>query len=197
MTRGAVLLHCVSCLVGVSKGNTQTTSRERQVIAAHSRLARRAVEIGVFEGVTTAVIAASMAADGIVFGVDPFPRGRLGISYGKLITRKTLRRNKVEHKVQLVEMLSFDAAEVLTGPFEFVFVDGDHSYEGITRDWADWSGKVSVGGRIALHDTQGWSGAPEVSKFGSARFFQDQIIADSRFNLIESVDSMNVLLRVA
>jgi predicted O-methyltransferase YrrM len=35
---------------------------------------------------------------------------------------------------------------------DFLFIDGDHSYEGVKADWEDYRGFVRPGGLIAFHD---------------------------------------------
>lgn len=40
------------------------------------------------------------------------------------------------------------------GSLDFVFVDGDHSYDGVVRDLEAWDNKVRTGGWIGGHD---WS----------------------------------------
>lgn len=194
---GAAPLHCIRCLIGLDDGATQTTVRERAAIARYADGAKRAVEIGVYEGVTTAVIAEAMTPDGVLYGVDPFFSGRLGIPYGKIITVTALRRRRVLSKVRLIQRLSFDAAPLVNEPLDFIFIDGDHQYEAMARDWLDWSVKLKVGGTIALHDTQAPPHDPGVADYGSARYFRDAIVHDRHFEVVESVDSLNVLCRVA
>lgn len=42
---------------------------------------------------------------------------------------------------------------ILAGrPVDFLFIDGDHSYEGAKADWLDYSGLVRPGGLVAFHD---------------------------------------------
>lgn len=36
---------------------------------------------------------------------------------------------------------------------DFVFIDGDHTYEGVRNDWTAWSPLVRPGGLVAFHDT--------------------------------------------
>ena len=43
-------------------------------------------------------------------------------------------------------------------PVDFLFIDGDHSYEGVSRDFALYSSLVRPGGLVAFHDV-----APRVS----------------------------------
>lgn len=44
---------------------------------------------------------------------------------------------------------------------DFVFIDADHSYEGVRRDTLNWSKKIRSGGLVAGHD----SGFEEISKW--------------------------------
>jgi len=50
---------------------------------------------------------------------------------------------------------TIDAVRAAAGddPFDFVFIDGDHSYEGVRGDWLAWSPLVRPGGLVAFHDT--------------------------------------------
>ena len=45
------------------------------------------------------------------------------------------------------------AAVAALGPFDFAFIDGDHSYEGVRADWLTYSPLVRSGGLVAFHDT--------------------------------------------
>jgi predicted O-methyltransferase YrrM len=83
----------------------------------------------------------------------------------------------------------------IAADFDFIFVDGDHSVEGITRDWKDWAPRVRPGGLIALHDTEVASANPHVASLGSFWFFQNVIRFDSRFETLEQVDTLSILRR--
>ncbi len=39
------------------------------------------------------------------------------------------------------------------GPYDFMFIDGDHSYDGVCADWHVYSPMVRPGGVVAFHDT--------------------------------------------
>lgn len=38
------------------------------------------------------------------------------------------------------------------GPYDLVFIDGDHTYDAVLEDWNNYSHMVADGGAIALHD---------------------------------------------
>ncbi len=44
------------------------------------------------------------------------------------------------------------AKRIEDGTLDFVFIDGDHTYEGVKRDIAAWYPKVRVGGLVSGHD---------------------------------------------
>ena len=95
----------------------------------------------------------------------------------------------------MIEKLSFDAIADVPDSVDFIFIDGDHSYQGITRDWELYAGKLIQGGLIALHDTTAPPGQPEKEVLGSVRFFNEVISKDPRFDWLETVHSMNILQR--
>jgi predicted O-methyltransferase YrrM len=193
---GQAALHTARYLLGLDRAATQTSAAERETIARFARGRRQALEIGVFEGATTALIAKEIATDGTLFGVDPFFAGRLGICWGKIIAEREVNRAGVGRKVVLVRSLSHDAAvQIANDSFDFMFLDGDHSLRAIAQDWADWSGRVATGGVMLLHDTQVPPHNPRVRELGSYLYFQDTISRDSRFELLETVDSLSVLRR--
>lgn len=55
--------------------------------------------------------------------------------------------------VTKMRMLSWDAAPLIEdGSLDLVFIDGDHSYEGVSRDIEMWLPKIRPGGVISGHD---------------------------------------------
>jgi predicted O-methyltransferase YrrM len=78
--------------------------------------------------------------------------------------------------------------------FDFVFIDGDHSYEGLKADWEGWSRLILPGGTIALHDSRSSPGRP-IEDWGSVRYTRDVIERDPNFEIVEAVDSLTVLRR--
>ena len=193
---GGAFLHSIQYLVGLHEARTQTTSREREAIRYFASGRERAVEIGVAEGVNTRLIAEHLHTDGVLYAIDPFFSGRVGICWGKLIAKSQVRRSKSRSRVVFVEQLSWNACDRIDGTFDFLFIDGDHSWDGIERDWKDWSGRVSEEGVVLLHDTHLEGDTVNDTPLGSHQYFESNIVSDPRFELIDQVDSLSVIKRL-
>jgi predicted O-methyltransferase YrrM len=66
------------------------------------------------------------------------------------------------------------AHEVADGVLDFIFIDGDHSTEGLLTDLAAWRVKLKPGGKIIGHDID-W---PDVEKVVSRVFGEYQVLPD-------------------
>lgn len=197
MFRENPTLYWLTYRVGLQPALTQTTVLEQECLTHHAAGRKRLVEIGVWHGVNTRRIRQKMDAGGTLYAVDPFPVGRFGVSWQKKIAH---REANVVDNGQLVWMESFsDTAfekfnEVDGGPIDFIFIDGDHSYEGVQTDWNLWSPLVEPGGVVALHDSRSYEGR-EIDHVGAARFTREVILKDDDFEMIDSTDSITVVQR--
>jgi predicted O-methyltransferase YrrM len=191
------LPHFVLWSLGLAAPETQTSLAERDCLARHAAGRRRLVEIGVWHGVTTARLRAAMAPDGILYAVDPFPPGRLGFSLQRRIAHRVAGRIR-NGTVEWVELTGEEAgrrhAAEHRGLVDFVFIDGDHSYQSVQADWEAWSPLVAPGGIIALHDSQPTLARP-IYDAGSVRLTQEQVVTDPRFTVVEVVETLTVLRR--
>ena len=64
-----------------------------------------------------------------------------------------LRRFGLERCVTIVRATSEQAARDWTLPIDFLLIDGDHSYEGVKRDWTLFSPFLRPFGVAVFHDT--------------------------------------------
>jgi predicted O-methyltransferase YrrM len=66
----------------------------------------------------------------------------------------------VTSEVEIVRMTSEEAAKVWSRQIDMIFIDGDHSYEGIKRDWELFLPYLTTFGIAILHDTM-WDLRPD------------------------------------
>jgi len=193
----SVLSHFLLWQLGLAAAETQTTPAERDCLARHAAGRRLLAEVGVWHGVTTARLRAAMARDGLLYAIDPYPAGRLGFSAQQRIAHREVAR-VANGRVAWLRTSGAEAARALApdagGRIEFVFLDGDHSYDGLRRDWDGWVPLMAPGGIVALHDSRS-TAARRIDDAGSVRFTGDVIRRDARFSVVDEQDSLTVLER--
>lgn len=187
------LRHFLLWSVGLAKAETQTSPAERDAIARHAANRKSCVEIGVWHGVNTRRIREAMHPAGVVTGVDPFLPGRLGFSIPRRIAVRECARSS-NGTLRLVRKTSREAAASWTESVDFVFIDGDHTYEGLRTDWECWSRHLAAGGIVCLHDSRATAARP-IHDAGSVRYTEEAILRDPRFELVEVVETLTVLRR--
>ncbi len=187
------LLHFVLHRLGLAAAGTQVASAEREALLRRAAGRRRLVEIGVWHGATTRRLREVMATDGTITGVDPFPPGRLGVSFPLRIALREVARCG-RGRYELVRRSGAEAAAGWSGPVDFLFIDGDHSWDAIRADWEGWAAFVEPGGVVCLHDSRA---TPErlIADAGSVRYTEDVIAHDPRFEVVEQVETLTVLVR--
>jgi predicted O-methyltransferase YrrM len=189
--------HFALWCLGLASATTQTTPEERDCLARHASLKKRLVELGVWQGVTTCRLRAAMAPDATLFAVDPYPVGRLGFSTHQVIAHREVSKQR-NGRVDWVRLPGAEAArrhrERGEPPIDFIFIDGDHSYEGLREDWEGWSPLVAPGGIVALHDSRS-SELRNIDDAGSVRFTQEVILRAPDFQVVDALHSLTVLRR--
>jgi predicted O-methyltransferase YrrM len=130
----------------------------------------------------------------VLTAVDPFPVGRLGFSVQQEIAHREVGA-VVNGRVAWLRTTGPDAARS-HDRVDFIFIDGDHSEQGLLADWRAWSPLVEPGGIVALHDSRS---TPErrIDDAGSVKVTNDVILRDGRFTVVDTVDSLTVLQRQA
>lgn len=191
------LNHALKHFLGLDEAHSQLSESEKATLSKLAQNANSILEIGIFEGSSTRLLISNAPKNARVHAIDPFISGRIGICWGKFVAKREISKGKVSNPTIAVTIHEdFSQNVKIEGELDLIFVDGDHSLEGITRDWADWSGKVSKGGIIALHDSIAPSYNPNVANLGSSQYYASHISKDERFKLVDQVDSMVVLQRL-
>lgn len=180
--------------LNVKPAYSETILSERNCLAKHASGKKSLVEVGVFQGVTTCALRKAMDPKGTLYGIDPFYRNRLGICYHQIIAERDI--NLLNNgNIKYLKMTSKEALlSKEWGPnpcLDFVFIDGDHSWEGIETDWLGFSPLICKGGIIALHDSR-----IRGEGCGSERYTNEVVLKDNRFKVIETEHSLTVLQRL-
>jgi hypothetical protein len=131
--------------------------REFTALLTHSAGCRSALEIGSRYGKSIERIAASLAPRSKVVAVDlPYAPGVRGSQPDPdPVLRATIGEIACNgHDAHLFIGDSHDPAVVEAvrkhGPFDFCFIDGDHSYEGVKADWENYGPMATK--VVAFHD---------------------------------------------
>lgn len=131
------------------------------------------MEIGTYRGGTLFVFSQLAAPRATVISLD-FHFSLLGKMYGALqkpLLRKFVRNGKslflLRQNSHLPQTLKV-VRDLLQGhELDFLFIDGDHTYEGVREDFLMYSQLVRESGLIAFHDVAESGGSREVQRLWS------------------------------
>lgn len=109
------------------------------------------LEVGSFKGLSAwgmAFVAKSLTCcDSFAAATDGQRQTGETTTLGDFL-RATDRYSNVKH----YQLFSEDAARVIEGDFDFIFVDATHTYHEVKADIERWWPRVRSGGVMALHD---------------------------------------------
>jgi predicted O-methyltransferase YrrM len=117
---------------------------------------KRVLEIGTFQGGTLCILARLSAPDATIISID-LPGGKFGGGQSKLRSLLYHTLGKLFQTIHLIRGDSHSeevAARVrnITQSLDVLFIDGDHTYEGVKHDFLSYSPLVRPGGIVAFHD---------------------------------------------
>ena len=129
------------------------TQRRSEIVAMCAAIRQHRVatllEIGTSNGGTALLAARALRPDGLLVTVDidePYNAPRLRRAIGKGVRSGFIVADS--HADSTVESVMARCA----GGYDMVFIDGDHSYEGVRRDTLAYGPCVRPGGLIGFHD---------------------------------------------
>lgn len=142
------------------------------------------VEIGTYKGRSAIWLAKGAQAVGgqLVYTIDP----HYGGSESEL--RENISRSGLSSVVIPMVMPSMQALENWKVPIGFLWIDGDHSYEGARSDFYGWSRHVIEGGVLALHDTYSFEGV--------RKLVDEEILKLKGYRVLGQVDSILALQKI-
>lgn len=171
---------------------TQMTEEELESLAIFAKGKNNALEIGSYMGMSSTIILNNLSANGKLTCIDPWPK--TGNSENPLykIFKRQIRRSGYEDRVKIIRDFSTANDLLLDNNYDFIFIDGDHSYEGLKNDWDIVKDKLIRNGVVCLHDTIRLDDNP----LGSVKYFDEYISNDPSFELQEQSYTLSVLKRL-
>jgi predicted O-methyltransferase YrrM len=156
-----VRLRSVFVGAGLIPPRTMHSEEDAAVLRATATGRRRVVELGVYEGSSAVVLCEVLDAAAELHLVDPFGHHGWALPAGWGATegasRRVVARAARRHAGPRVHWhvdYSGAVAQRWEGAVDLVFIDGDHSEEGVRTDWEDWHGFVEPGGAVLFHDAR-------------------------------------------
>lgn len=171
------------------------------LLARHGPQEGEVVEIGSFMGRSTCWLATglALAGRGKVTAIDTFqgspehqadPHLKKVLEEGKLFDGFTavIEQHGLAGQVRPLVGDSHQVAQTWDKPVRLLFIDGDHSYEGVSRDFADWEKHVIPGGVVCFHDVGVWDGV--------TAFYKENLRKNPAYHEVVGVDSLRAFIKM-
>lgn len=185
-------------LLGLRTVISGHTPKEELVLQKYVTRRESIVEIGVAEGASALGLRRFASPNATLHLIDPFlPSGKFPfINLTKLVAKRHVNSFK-GGKVKWHYDYSFNVSKHWNKSIDFLFIDGDHSYEGCHRDWREWSPYVIQGGIVAFHDGRMFEGGWTTENTGSVKVVNQLFrnIDRKDWKIIDEVDSIVVVQR--
>lgn len=175
----------------VSGYMVENEARFLGLIAACAPVKGAIVEIGSFKGKSTVMLAKVAAHYGLsrIVAIDPHNSPELldmeanpeASSFQEFLTN--IQSAGVADQVEIHRAYSKDAASLWNRPIRFLWIDGDHSYQGAKTDFDGFFPHVVPQGIVALHDTLNVFSGP-------IRVFVEEMLRSDRFGAAGFVHSI-------
>ena len=184
------------------------TSPEVRALARYAQLSNHAiVEIGSAFGASSSLLVANAPEHTIIHSIDPFITDSMGTfssSYSKC--RRNVRRvlnalgmTEKYRNWNLYKGYSYELTCMINDELGLVFIDGDHRYQDVKKDFLDWFPKIVSGGYVLIHDScrspgtkaneyeYGWPGPTKLA---------NELLRRTDIKLIERVSSLTIWQKV-
>jgi len=178
---------------------------EISVFVRYAAASTRLLEIGAAYGASSFLLLATSPAAAKVWSVDPFTGDSMEDFHPAAtdchanVTRALDGAGQPEALGKWTLLVDDSHSAALDWkdpePLDFLYLDGDHRYGPVRRDFEDWQGFVRPGGVILLHDSRrlpdtpenvfnrGWPGPTRLAR---------ELAQDNRVELVEEVFSLSI-----
>jgi len=177
--------------LGLRPAYAEHSVADEALLRRLARSARVIVEIGSAEGTSALAMRQEMPADASLWCVDPYVSRIRGFSPRERVAHRVVAGSS-NGTVTWVKAFSAEVGRRWTGPaVELLFVDGDHSFEGVAADWEAWSPHLADDAVVVFDDAigaaQGW---------GPSRLLHEHVlVGGSGWRLAETGDRYAVVTR--
>lgn len=190
--------HPAYAWLGLRPVLAQHTAEEHAALERWATGRKSIVEIGVAEGVSAIALSQRMATDGTLYLIDPFHLSRIRIfNFTKRVAHRAVGSVSRGKKVW-IQSFSSEASLSWNTPIDLLLIDGDHTEEGVRRDWAEWSDFVVPGGIVIFHDARLFESGWTTPDYGPVKLvdelFRRQMI--SGWKIVEEIHSLFVVERI-
>ena len=110
------------------------------------------LEVGSYLGASAIIIARSLPPGSRLFCVDTWQNDCMSEGARDTFAEFKANTSELSGIITPIRAASADAAASFEGQIDFLFIDGDHSYEGCKTDFEAWIPKVREGGTVVFHD---------------------------------------------
>jgi predicted O-methyltransferase YrrM len=168
--------------------------RQLREIALNAK-ARNCAEIGCFIGVSSLWLGSAIRDNGggKLVSIDLFdPKYPIPAHYSYLedplgVATRAARESGLAEIIEFRKSESARYAKKLSGspPLDLVFIDGDHTFLGIARDFVAYFPLLRQGGIAVLHDTN-----PKHCRWHGPRKFIDRYLSSSQSVSVEEIQTV-------
>lgn len=161
------------------------------------------VEIGCAFGASSSIFLLYGKEGVKLHSIDPFVRDSMGAFHANenlcrknvLGTLKAFKKEKKYADWNLHTDHSYNIVKNWKETVETIFIDGDHNYDAVKKDFEDWFPFVKKDGYILLHDSRKEEGTPADTfnrGWAGPTKFVNELINSDRVVLVNEVFSVTV-----
>jgi predicted O-methyltransferase YrrM len=154
-------------LTNVDEIKTWTTKDELRILYHHARSLKegsKALEIGSYLGASTCYIGVALAKNkGELTCIDTWKSETIPGGEKDIFDEFKKNTYPIQRYLRLIRTNSLDLKpDDIIEKFNYVFIDGDHSYEAVKNDFLLVSSWTSSGAKVFFHDSKAFEGVTKV-----------------------------------
>lgn len=185
-----------STITGVPGWESQAEQELLVILARQLTPGQVIVEIGSEFGMSTSLFCYAAHPDVFIHAVDLFPGDMLENHKANMQEAGFGERKIVYHQGDSGSFRSFWVSTAQRA-IDLLFIDGDHTYEGVKRDIENWTPFVSPDGKVVFHDCACMTNTnPHPLHYEVVRAVNEWYQANSHeWRMVNMIDSMMVFQR--